>query len=97
VTNPLLNNPFDDLQQATEEQLRQQYLEIQKFIDEYEGDMTEEQFHDPAHDYMWDDEQRRQRAIYQELERRGLLAGFEIKTGTVLYLRRGGQEDSTDD
>jgi hypothetical protein len=79
--NPLLNSPFDDLQQATEEQLREQYLDIQKFIDEHESEMTEEQFHASAHDYMWDDEQRRQRDIFQELQRRGLLSESELKTG----------------
>jgi hypothetical protein len=70
--NPLLNSPFDDLQQATEDQLRTQYLEIQRFIDETEAGMTEEQFNSPAKDYMWDNEERRLDAIRAELRHRGL-------------------------
>lgn len=70
---------MDDLKLATEEELRQQYLDIEEAIDEYLAGLEPERFESPAMDYIFDDEHRRQQAINDELNRRGLVSMYDWK------------------
>jgi len=74
---------MDGLKLVTEQQLREQYLSIQRGMDEFLADLEPERFDSPAMDYMFDDDQQLMRTIYRELEARGLLSESELYTGSL--------------